>query len=62
MNYGKQSFQEKGRLSEQETAYLLKGRFSGSKAAKIEKKLKRFGLDLTIFPRNLEVLIAMLDH
>jgi len=53
---------ERGRFSEEETAYLLKGRFSGSKAAKIEKKLKRFGLDLSIFPRNLEVLIAQLDR
>jgi len=54
--------EDRGRFSEEETAYLLRGRFSGSKAAKIEKKLKRFGLDLSIFPRNLEVLIAQLDR
>jgi epoxyqueuosine reductase len=54
--------EDRGRFSEEETAYLLRGRFSGSKAAKIEKKLKRLGLDLSIFPRNLEVLIAQIDR
>ncbi|MCX6657446.1 MAG: hypothetical protein NTY62_01980 [Euryarchaeota archaeon] len=50
-------FEDRGEFSEEETAILLKGRFSGTKAASIEKKLERLGLDLSIFPRNLQALI-----
>lgn len=51
-------YEERGEFSEEETQYLLKGKYSGAKAERIEKKLKTVGLDLTIFPRNLEVLLA----
>jgi epoxyqueuosine reductase len=51
------SFEDRGEFSEEETAYLLEGKFSGPKAARIERKLKRIGLDLSTFPRNLQVLI-----
>lgn len=44
-----------GEFSEEETAYLLKGEFKGAKAKAMDLKLKRVGLDLSIFPRNLEV-------
>jgi epoxyqueuosine reductase len=50
-------FEDRGDFSEEETAYLLKGKFSGPKAASIEKKLKRLGLDLSTFPRNLQILM-----
>ncbi len=44
-------------FSEEETAYLMKGDFSGGMARRINRKLRRVGLDLTIFPRNLAVLL-----
>jgi epoxyqueuosine reductase len=47
----------RGDFSEEETAYLLEGRFEGERAAALEEKLKAIGLDLTVFPRNLEVLL-----
>lgn len=50
-------YEDRGEFSEDETAYLLKGKFSGERAAKMEKKLKRLGLDLTTFPRNLKILL-----
>lgn len=50
-------YEDRGVFDEPETTYLLKGRFSGSKAAKMEEKLKQLGLDLTIFPRNLRALL-----
>lgn len=50
-------YEDRGKFTEDETEYLLKGRFSGSKAKAIERKLKRIGLDLTSFPRNLRVLL-----
>jgi epoxyqueuosine reductase len=46
-----------GNFTEEETAYLLKGEFKGAKAKAMDRKLKRIGLDLSIFPRNLEVHI-----
>lgn len=49
--------EDRGEFSEEETAYLLKGRYSGQKKAAIEKKLKASGVDLSILPRNLEVLL-----
>lgn len=42
-------------FSEEETGYLLGGKFKGERAKAMDKKLKTAGLDLTIFPRNLEV-------
>ncbi|OGS42216.1 MAG: hypothetical protein A3K67_02440 [Euryarchaeota archaeon RBG_16_62_10] len=50
-------YEDRGEFSEDETAYLLKGRYSGKKAVSIERKLKQIGLDLSGFPRNLEVLL-----
>lgn len=50
-------YEDRGNFNEEETAYLLMGKFSGQKAKRIERKLKRVGLDLTLFPRNLEVLL-----
>lgn len=47
----------RARFSEEETEYLLQGKFSGSKAAAMDKRLKRAGIDLSIFPRNLRVLL-----
>lgn len=47
----------RGRFSEDETEYLLKGKFSGQKAAALDKKLKRAGLDISVFPRNLKALL-----
>jgi len=44
-------------FNEEETGYLLRGEFSGERAAKIGRKLRRLGLDLTIFPRNLAPLL-----
>lgn len=46
-----------GNFTEEETAYLLKGEFKGAKAKAMDRKLKRIGLDLSVFPRNLEVHI-----
>lgn len=54
--------EDRVRFSEEETSYLLRGKYSGAKAAKIEKKLKTVGLDLSIFPRNLKALVAQLDR
>lgn len=44
-------------FSEEETEYLLNGKYSGKRAAAIERKLRRAGLDLSVFPRNLEALL-----
>ena len=52
-------FADRGEFSEEETAYLLRGRFGGEKAAKMQSKLMRVGLDLSVFPRNLKVLLDM---
>jgi len=52
-------FEDRGEFSEEETTYLLNGEFSGAREAKIKKKLKRVGLDLSTFPRNLEVLLSL---
>ncbi len=46
-----------GEFSEAETSYLLKGEFEGEKAKEIESKLMRVGLDLSIFPRNLKIIM-----
>jgi epoxyqueuosine reductase len=49
--------EDRGKFAEDETKYLLKGEFSGEKGAKIGRKLRRLGLDLDIFPRNLAPLL-----
>jgi epoxyqueuosine reductase len=51
------SYTDGGEFSEAETAYLLRGEFKGDKAKAMEDKLKLSGLDLSIFPRNLKVLL-----
>jgi len=48
----------RGEFTEDETEYLLKGEFSGKKGIKIGRKISRVGLDLTIFPKNLTVLLG----
>jgi hypothetical protein len=47
--------------TEEETDYLLKGEFQNEEAEEIMEKLERSGLDLSIFPRNLMVLIEQAD-
>jgi len=49
--------EEGERFSEEDTAYLLKGGFGGREAEEMEKRLGKWGLDLSIFPRNLQVLL-----
>jgi epoxyqueuosine reductase len=49
--------EDREEFSEEETAYLLRGMFTGDEAAKMQKKLKRIGLELNLFPRNLRVLL-----
>jgi epoxyqueuosine reductase len=44
-------------FSEEDTAYLLAGKFEGDKGKEMEKRLQSIGVDLSIFPRNLEVLL-----
>jgi epoxyqueuosine reductase len=44
-------------FTEDETGYLLRGRYDGDGRLKIEKKLRKAGLDLSIFPRNLEAIL-----
>jgi len=50
-------YEDRGEFSEDETEYLLSGKYSGAKGKTMERKLKRLGLDLSSFPRNLEVLL-----
>ena len=50
-------YEDRGEFSEEETAYLLRGRFRGVKAVDMQKKLNRIGLGLNLFPRNLKVLL-----
>ena len=51
------SYTDGGEFSEAETSYLLRGKFKGDKAKEMEDELKLIGLDLSIFPRNLKVLL-----
>ena len=44
-------------FSEDDTAYLLAGRFEGEKGKEMEARLQAIGLDLSVFPRNLKVLL-----
>jgi epoxyqueuosine reductase len=50
-------YEDRGEFNEEETAYLLKGVFREKEAERMNRKLKRIGLDLTVFPRNLDVLL-----
>jgi len=50
-------YENRDEFTKEETEYLLRGEFSGEKAARMERRLMRSGLDLTIFPRNLAVLM-----
>ena len=52
------SFSEGGVFSEEETDYLLKGDYQNDDAEEIMEKLEVFGLDLSIFPRNLIALLG----
>ncbi|MDD1743466.1 MAG: hypothetical protein LUO85_02440 [Methanomassiliicoccales archaeon] len=51
------SYADGGEFSEAETTYLLRGEFKGVRAKEMEEKLMRIGLDLSVFPRNLRVLL-----
>jgi epoxyqueuosine reductase len=51
------SYSDGDEFSEEETEYLLQGEFKGDQAKAMEEKLKSIGLDLSIFPRNLKVLL-----
>jgi epoxyqueuosine reductase len=51
------TYSDGGVFTEEETSYLLRGEFKGEKAKAMEDKLKLIGLDLSIFPRNLKVLL-----
>ncbi len=53
----RKNFKDRGRFSEDEVKYLLKGDFRGQEAKAMEKKLGRIGLDLSIFPRNLKAIL-----
>lgn len=47
----------RGELSEEETALLLSGQRDGEAAVALGRKLKDMGLDRSVFPRNLKVLL-----
>ena len=49
--------EEREEFDEKETEYLLTGEFSGERAASMERRLGRMGIDLTQIPRNLAVLL-----
>jgi epoxyqueuosine reductase len=55
-------YEDRGEFTEDEIAYLLKGEYKGAKAARMDKKLKSIGLDLTTFPRNLEACLQATLH
>jgi hypothetical protein len=46
------------RFSEEDTRYLLDGKFDGTQGKEMLAKLERCGLDLTVFPRNLQALLG----
>ncbi len=50
--------EDKGRFSESETAYLLNGKFEGAESEAMAARLDKLGLNLGMFPRNLEVLLG----
>ena len=45
-------------FSEEDTAYILRGKYSGKRAAAIRRKLNSAGVDMSILPRNLEALLS----
>jgi epoxyqueuosine reductase len=47
----------RGELSEEETSLLLGGQKGGEASAALGRKLEGMGLDPTVFPRNLKVLL-----
>lgn len=49
--------EDRASFSEEETAYLLGGKFEGQKAESMTEKLSSLGLDLGMFPRNLEAIL-----
>lgn len=49
--------EDKGRVSERDTDYLLKGKFEGERATRMNARLQKLGLDITMFPRNLQALL-----
>jgi len=50
-------YEDRGEFSQAETTYLLSGKYTGRNAARINRKLRRAGLDLSSFPRNLQALL-----
>ena len=48
---------DRGVFSEDETAYLLRGKFPGARGVKMTAKLRRVGLDPSNISRNLEALL-----
>lgn len=48
-------------FDEDDTGYLLAGRFEGERAKSMERRLAKLGLELSMFPRNLEVLVDRVD-
>lgn len=49
--------EERESFDEDDRAYLLAGEFQGERAERMERRLGRLGLELSMFPRNLEVLL-----
>jgi len=54
--------EEREEFDEQETEYLLAGRFDGERASNMDRRLKRLGLELTLFPRNLAALLQQTNR
>lgn len=54
--------EERAEFDEQETEYLLAGGFDGERASNMGRRLKRLGLDLTLFPRNLAALLEQTNR
>jgi epoxyqueuosine reductase len=55
-------FEEREEFDEQETEYLLAGEFDGERASNMHRRLKRLGLELTLFPRNLSALLEQTNR
>lgn len=49
--------EDRGKFSEEETAFLLAGSYEGERAKQLNRRLRLLGIDLTIFPRNLAALL-----
>jgi epoxyqueuosine reductase len=50
-------YEDRGSFTEDETAYLLKGRFTGPRGKRIQTKLRGLGLDPSYISRNLKTLL-----